>query len=80
MFTRISYKAVALFGTSRCDVVQRYFLVCIPYAKSISEKFKCMGNQYNIRRKKNSVVLVRKRTIPTERPSHVGEVSANFCG
>jgi hypothetical protein len=26
----------------------------------------------------NSVVLVRKRTIPTERPPHVGEVSANF--
>jgi hypothetical protein len=28
----------------------------------------------------NSVVLVRKRTIPTERPPHVGEVSDNFCG
>jgi hypothetical protein len=24
--------------------------------------------------------LVRKRTIPTERLPHVGEVSANFCG
>jgi hypothetical protein len=29
-------------------------------------------------KKKNSVVLVRKRTIPTERPQPVGEVSANF--
>jgi hypothetical protein len=28
----------------------------------------------------NSVPLVCKRTIPTERPSLVGEVSANFCG
>jgi hypothetical protein len=28
----------------------------------------------------NSVALVRERTIPTERPSLVGEVSANFCG
>jgi hypothetical protein len=28
----------------------------------------------------NSVALVRDRTIPTERPQHVGEVSANFCG
>jgi hypothetical protein len=28
--------------------------------------------------KKNSVALVRKRTIPTERPPLVGEVSANF--
>jgi hypothetical protein len=28
----------------------------------------------------NSVVLVRKRSIPTERPPLVGEVSADFCG
>jgi hypothetical protein len=28
----------------------------------------------------NSVALVRERTIPTERPPHVGEVSANVCG
>ena len=30
--------------------------------------------------KKNSVALVRERTIPTERPPPVGEVTANFCG
>jgi hypothetical protein len=30
--------------------------------------------------KLNPVALVRERTIPTERPSLVGEVSANFCG
>jgi len=29
---------------------------------------------------KNSVALVRERTIPTERPPPVGEVSANFKG
>jgi hypothetical protein len=29
-------------------------------------------------KKLNSVVLVRKRTIPTERPQHVGEVNTNF--
>ena len=29
--------------------------------------------------KLNSVALVRERTIPTERPTPVGEVSANFC-
>jgi hypothetical protein len=29
--------------------------------------------------KLNSVALVRKRTIPAERPPHVGEVSAKFC-
>ena len=28
--------------------------------------------------KKNSVALIRERTIPTERPPPVGEVSANF--
>jgi hypothetical protein len=31
-------------------------------------------------KKLNSVALVRKRTIPTERPPLVGEVSANLCG
>jgi hypothetical protein len=30
--------------------------------------------------KVNSVAVVRKRTIPTERPPLVSEVSANFCG
>jgi hypothetical protein len=29
--------------------------------------------------KKNSMVWVRERTIPTERPPLVGEVIANFC-
>jgi hypothetical protein len=28
----------------------------------------------------NSVALVHKRTIPTERPPLVGEVNANICG
>jgi hypothetical protein len=28
----------------------------------------------------NAVTLVRERTIPTERPPLVGEVSANFYG
>jgi hypothetical protein len=27
-----------------------------------------------------SAALVRERTIPTERPPLVGEVTANFCG
>jgi hypothetical protein len=30
------------------------------------------------KKKLNSVVLVRKRTIPTKRPQPAGEVSANF--
>jgi hypothetical protein len=28
----------------------------------------------------NSVAVARKRTIPTERPPLVGDVSAEFCG
>jgi hypothetical protein len=28
----------------------------------------------------NTVALVRGQTIPTERPTLVGEVSTNFCG
>jgi hypothetical protein len=31
-------------------------------------------------KKLNSVAVVRKRTVPTERPPLVGEVSANLCG
>jgi hypothetical protein len=56
-------------------------------------RFKCRGSNSNhatatscfvlpnsLVTKRNSVALVRKRTILTERPSLVGEVSANFCG
>jgi hypothetical protein len=44
-----------------------------------------MGRYRNIfytcdKQKTNSVALVRKRTIRTERPQLVGEVSANFSG
>jgi hypothetical protein len=31
-------------------------------------------------KKLNSMIRVRERTIPTERPPLVGEVIANFCG
>ena len=40
--------------------------------------FRYMNSQ--LKTKLNSVALVRERTIPTERPPPVGEVSANFCG
>jgi hypothetical protein len=32
------------------------------------------------KKKTNSMVRVRERTIPTEQPPLVGEVVANFCG
>ena len=46
---------------------------CIPKAAD-------RHSEYVIKTKLNSVALVRERTIPTERPPPVGEVSANFCG
>ena len=38
----------------------------------------CIRPTYKTKTKLNSVALVRERTIPTERPPLVGEVSANF--
>jgi hypothetical protein len=35
-------------------------------------------SRVKLKKKINSVALVRKQTIPTERPPLVGEVSANF--
>jgi hypothetical protein len=43
---------------------------------ALSVKFICN----TVNKKKNSMVWVRERTIPTERPPLVGEVIANFCG
>ena len=40
----------------------------------------CKSKMHKLKLKLNSVALVRERTIPTERPPPVGEVSANFCG
>jgi hypothetical protein len=39
-----------------------------------------MQTQRKKQKQTNSVVSVRKQTIPTERPPLVGEVSANFSG
>jgi hypothetical protein len=49
--------------------------------KGISVEFVSRGDGFHNRRRNlnsNSVVLIRKRTIPTERPQPVDEVSANF--
>jgi hypothetical protein len=50
----------------------------LQFVDLIYETLKCVFNFIFI--KLNSVALVRERTIPTERPPPVGEVSANFCG
>jgi hypothetical protein len=38
------------------------------------------GKKTKTKKKLNSVAVVRKRNIPTERPPLVGEVNANLCG
>jgi hypothetical protein len=47
--------------------------------KTISERSRIQNIDYKLQEKKTPWLLVRKRTIPTERPPLVGEVSANFC-
>jgi hypothetical protein len=52
------------------------------YEKFIATPFsfiRLTDNRYTDKLK-TSWPLVLKRTIPTERPPHVGEVSATFCG
>jgi hypothetical protein len=44
--------------------------------KNVAFSFRIRGGG----KKKNSVALVRKRTIPYRSTAAVGEVSANFCG
>src|SRR5215510_14702840 len=47
---------------------------------TLSEDGNVMPKHVAARTKLKSVAFVRERTIPTERPPPVGEVSANFCG
>jgi hypothetical protein len=57
-------------------------LVLDAYSDSCNTRPIWYGTKGTIKQTKklNSVALVRKRTIPTERPPFVGEVSANFGG
>ena len=55
-----------------------YFMAQTYYKLRFSHKAISRHKYQN--KQTNSVVLVRTRTIPTERPPPVGEVSANFCG
>jgi hypothetical protein len=57
------------------EAVVVYFKVLTQHSRCRTED-KHEGPQTSL----NSVALVSKRTIPTERPPLVGEVSANFCG
>jgi hypothetical protein len=54
--------------------------LCQKNEGSVKQRPVKMGGRTICRTKTNSVVLVRKRSIPTERPPLVSEVSANFSG
>jgi len=57
-------------------------LICYLFLKKhkYNLHFYFLSQSLHDKTKLNSVALVRERTIPTERPPPVGEVSANFCG
>ena len=63
-------------------VITALFCFVLPAGSTTQNKAVITNNDRTIyyRLKLNSVALVRERTIPTERPPPVGEVSANFCG
>jgi hypothetical protein len=61
-----------------CPIPNRFRTFSLYNSKIVHKKE--ILHTVSIKQKKNSVVLVRKRTTPTERPPFVGEVSANFSG
>jgi hypothetical protein len=64
----------SLFTTTAAFLTVLHQLVtALLNGKQINEQI-CLDKQTN------SMVCVRERTIPTERPPLVGEVIANFCG
>jgi hypothetical protein len=58
-----------------CSFMCCVFLCVVPPGKN---PFAVQLNNNNNNNNNNSVASVRKRTIPTERPLLVSEVSANF--
>ena len=69
-----SDKGKALYSKGQNERSDKRKVLCSNGQRVRSDKVTVMCS------KKNSVALVRERTIPTERPPPVGEVSANFCG
>jgi hypothetical protein len=65
-----AYRLVCVLATTATCPAHRHIKLTSYVTKYVDmAQFQCT--------KLNSVVLVRKRTIPTERPQPVGEVSAN---
>jgi hypothetical protein len=70
----ITVATIVMLQQQQCTIVCIVNL-SVGYLTTLSAAMLMKG-----RYKKNSLALVRKRTIPTERPPLVGEVSANVCG
>jgi hypothetical protein len=72
------YSELHHFGTVTCPSIfeMRKLFPCSPL---LPVSYKNWA-YYVLKTKLNSMVWVRERTIPTERPPLVGEVIANFCG
>jgi hypothetical protein len=69
ILTALSTKAQIFWYMTPCNLVEKY------------RRFGDSDCLYPLYLKKlNSMVRVRERTIPTERPPLVGEVIANLCG
>jgi hypothetical protein len=64
----VSVKDKKLQQLSKCQLLKK---------KQVTDKYFIFPDKLK-KEQLNSVVLVRKRTIPTERPQPIGEVSANF--
>jgi hypothetical protein len=65
----ITAQRFRIFGIPKLQIAMSAYFTKISYV---------IGHE-GVTQPTNSVALLRERTIPTERPPLVGEVSANFC-
>jgi hypothetical protein len=77
-FYKARFPHITLLGPTNDELKLRnnfnYFYV----SRNTKRKTATVRQYENKQQEKNSGVLVRQRTIPTERPPLVGEVNANF--
>jgi hypothetical protein len=86
------YKSFKLITRLSLHQSMQYGMICWQCCKITFRQGRHEWHPWNITRsgwlsdlqirenKQNSVAWVRERTIPTERPTLVSEVSSNFCG
>ena len=69
-----------VLGSVRCGLLATLFSAATANRRLHHHSCRAPHHVPDMLKKLNSVALVRERTIPTERPPPVGEVSAKFCG